>query len=54
MRNALIFNEIQGDKNAACGDCNFRVRRWQSPPAAFDFPRAAFLASLCPVLSSEK
>ena len=27
-----------GVKNAACGDCNLRVRRWPSPRAAFEIP----------------
>jgi len=31
---------LAGLKNAACGDGKFRVRRWQSPQAAFQFPSA--------------
>ena len=33
-------------QNAACGDGNFRVRRWQSPRAAFEFPHTAFFNML--------
>ena len=42
-----------GEKsNAACDDCNFRVRRWQTHPAALTFQ--AFYATFFTVCKNSK